>query len=149
MIVTDTFRYVNHYFCRFPQGRQMQKLREFLQEEMLRQGLSEWQLEKRAKGKITDTYIKDILTGKTKSIGVDKLNILAKALGADSVELFKMASGQVVTTKKQKPEDWTARGLVSVIEKILDSPELTAILKTTLAMNVKERRALLAYLKKK
>jgi hypothetical protein len=120
----------------------MEKLREFLQEEMQRQGLSEWQIEKRAGGKITDSYIKDILTGKTKSIGVDKLNALAKGLGADSMELFKLASGGSIVSKKKEQEPWTARGLVRVIERILESPDMIVILKAILSMKPAKIKAL-------
>jgi hypothetical protein len=120
----------------------MEKLRQFLQEEMQRQGLSEWQIQKRAGGEITDSYIKDILNGKTKSIGVDKLNALAKGLGADSMELFKLASGQGIVSKKKEQEPWTARGLVRVIDRILESPDLIAILKSVLSMKPSKLKTL-------
>lgn len=126
----------------------MEKLRAFLQEEMQRQGLTEWQIQKRADGEITDSYIKDILSGKTKSIGVDKLNALAKGLGADSIELFKLASGRGIVSKRKDQDPWTARGLVRVIDRILESPDLIAILKALLSMKPAKIKALKKQLEK-
>jgi transcriptional regulator with XRE-family HTH domain len=124
----------------------MEKLREFLREEMQRQGLTEWEIQKRAGGKITDSYIKDILNGKTKSIGVDKLNALAKGLRADSLELFKLASGQGIVTRKKDQDPWTARGLVRVIDRILVNPDLIAILKAILSMKPAKLKAVLRFI---
>jgi len=126
----------------------MEKLRKYLREEIDRQGLTEWQIQKRADGKITDSYIKDILNGKTKSIGIDKLNALAKGLGADSIELFKLASGESIVPQQREQEPWTARGLVRVIDRILESPDLIAILKAVLSMRPAKVKALKKQLEK-
>jgi len=126
----------------------MDKLREFLRNEIQRQGLTEWQIQKRSGGGITDSYIKDILNGKTKSIGVDKLNALAKGIGADSIELFKLASGKGIVSQKKDEDPWTSRGLVRVLERILDSPDLIAILKAVLSMKPAKIKALRKQLEK-
>jgi transcriptional regulator with XRE-family HTH domain len=107
----------------------MDKLRAYIREVMKQQGLSVAEIARRSGDKITDSYIFDILSGKTKSIGVEKINALAEGLGVESVELFKIASGH-----KPSPDP---------------TGELTAILKIIIGMTAKERTALLAYLKKK
>jgi len=127
----------------------MEKLREFLRNEMQRQGLTEWQIQKRAEGGITDSYIKDILNGKTKSIGVDKLNALAKGIGADSIDLFKLASGKDIAHQKKEQDPWTTMGLVRVLERILESPDLIAIIKAVLSMKPAQIKALRKSLEEK
>ena len=107
----------------------MEKLREYLRAVMEQKGLSVPEIERRSNRTIKQSYLFDILSGKTKYISVDKLNALALGIGVDSVELFKIASGY---TPSPDP-----------------ALELTAIFKIILAMNPKERTALLAYLRKK
>lgn len=107
----------------------MEKLREYLRAVMKQKGISVPEIQKRSGGTIKSSYIFDILSGKTKYISVDKLNALAKGLDVDSVELFKAASGY---TPSPDP-----------------ASELTAIFRIVLDMNPKERKALLAYLRKK
>jgi transcriptional regulator with XRE-family HTH domain len=107
----------------------MEKLREYLRAVMKQQDLSVPEIQKRSGNKIKQSYIFDILSGKTKHISVDKLNALALGLGVDSVELFKVASGY-----KPAPDP---------------ALEFSAILKIIAGMNPKERTALLAHLRKK
>jgi len=59
----------------------LKALRDYIEKVLAQKNLSRLQVEKRSKGKITDSYIKDILDGKTKSISVEKLNALAQGLG--------------------------------------------------------------------
>ena len=104
----------------------MDKLREHLRAVMEQKGLSVPEIEKHSNRTIGQSYIFDILSGKTKYISVDKLNALALGLGVDSVELFKVASGY---TPAPDP-----------------ALELAAIFKIILGMTPKERTALLAHL---
>jgi len=106
----------------------MEKLREYLRK-VKEQGTSVAQIARRSEGEITDSYIFDILSGKTKHISVDKLVALAKGLGMDSVDLFKLTIGY--TPAPDSTQD------------------LTAILKILTEMTPKERASLLASLRKK
>jgi len=111
----------------------MEKLREFLRSVVKlkgkKTGIPVAQIARQSGGTITDSYIFDILSGKTKYISVDKLNALAKGLGMDSVELFKITIGY-------KPSPDPGR-------------ELTTILRILVDMTPKERTTLLASLRKK
>lgn len=69
------------------------------------------------------------MSGKTKHIGVEKLEALALGLGMDSVELFKITIGY-------KPSPDAAQ-------------DLTIILRILTDMTPKERSVLLASLRKK
>ena len=104
----------------------MDKFRAFIQKTMAEKGLSAWQVQKRSGGKIKDSYIKDIVAGKTKSIGVEKLNALALGLDVDSIELFKLASGEDIV----HPSDpWPSQVLHQALGMIIESSELTKIVK--------------------
>jgi transcriptional regulator with XRE-family HTH domain len=111
----------------------MEKLREYLRSlaktKGKKTGMPVAQIARQSGGRITDSYIFDIMSGKTKYISVDKLEALALGLGMDSVELFKITIGY---TSSPDP------GL-----------ELAAILKIIAGMNPKDRTALLAHLRKK
>jgi transcriptional regulator with XRE-family HTH domain len=125
----------------------MEELRKYIQEFLDKTGLPRLQIEKRSGGKIKDSTIEDILSGRTKSISVDKLNALAEGMGVDAIELFKVASGKKTGFKHDDP--WPSHILVKTVEAIISSPELTEIVKDAVSMKSKERKALLAYLHKK
>ncbi len=108
----------------------MEKLRAYVIRIMQEKGLSEWQIQKRANGRVSDSYVKSIISGKAKSISVEKLNALAVGLGVDGVELYKIASGEDIP---QKEEDlWPGSVLLNALQKIMTSPELTALIKAIL-----------------
>ena len=107
----------------------MEKLRKYLKRIMKERNLLKSQIERQSGGEITDSYIGDILSGKTKHISIDKLQALALGLQMDSVELFKIACGYT-------PSDDPSQDLAQIFRIILD-------------MNPKERKALLAQLRKK
>ncbi len=111
----------------------MEKLREYLRSVVKvkgkKTGIPVAQVARQSGGTITDSYIFDILSGKTKHISVEKLEALAKGLGMDSVELFKITIGY-----KPSPDP---------------AQDLTTILKILTGMTPKEQAALLAYLRKK
>lgn len=108
----------------------MEKLRAYVIRIMQEKGLSEWQIQKRANGKVSDSYVKSIISGKAKSISVEKLNALAVGLGVDGVELYKIASGEDVP---QKEEDlWPSLVLLNALQKILTSPDLTGLIQAIL-----------------
>jgi len=105
----------------------MEKLREYLREVMDKKGLSEWQIEKRANGKIKDSYIADILSGKTKSISVEKLNALAEGLAVDGVELYRVASGEDIP---RTPEVlWPYDLLLKTMDRLIHDLDFGATVK--------------------
>lgn len=107
----------------------MEKLRTFLERTMKERSLSKAQIERQSGGEITDSYLADILSGKTKYISVEKLQALALGLQMDSVELFRITTGHT-------PADDISQDLTQIFRIILD-------------MNPKQRKVLLVYLKKK
>lgn len=107
----------------------MERLRKYLKQIMKERDLKKAQIERQSRGAITDSYLADILSGKTKHISVEKLEALALGLQMDSVELFKIVTGHT-------PADDTSQDLAAIFRIVLD-------------MNPKERAVLLASLRKK
>lgn len=106
----------------------MDRLRKYLKEVMDQRDLSVAEIERQSGGAIKDSYIFDIIAGKTKHISVDKLEALALGLQMDSVELFKITTGYSPTADP--------------------CSEILTLIKTALSMTPKERKGLLARLKK-
>jgi transcriptional regulator with XRE-family HTH domain len=119
----------------------MEKLRAYVIRVMQEKGLSEWQIQKRANGKVSDSYVKSIISGKAKSISVEKLNALAVGLGVDGVELYRVASGEDIPQKEEDP--WPGSVLLNALQKIMTNPELTTLTKTILRLKPAKIKAIL------
>jgi hypothetical protein len=91
----------------------MEKLRELIERAIKEQKLSVAEIVRRSGGRIKDSYIFDIQSGKTKSISVQKLNALADGLGVNRVELYMLVSGI------EEEESWTPQSLVRAIQKMI------------------------------
>ena len=91
----------------------MERLRKYLEKE-IKKGLKVAEIERRSGGKIKDSTIFDILSGKTKSITIEKLNALADGVGVNRVEFYKIVSGI------EDEEAWTPQSLVRAIQNMLD-----------------------------
>lgn len=124
----------------------MEELRQYIQQFLARTGLPRLQIQKRSGGKIKDSTIEDILSGKTKSISVDKLNALAEGMGVDAIELFKIASGKKAVFTHEDP--WPSYVLVKSIEKIISDPDLTKAVKALLGLKPGQLKTLLKQLEK-
>src|SRR6266446_1686121 len=55
--------------------------------------LTHHEVRKLASGKITDGYVRGIMTGKARNLSVDKLKALARGLGVSEDEIFRVARG--------------------------------------------------------
>ena len=55
--------------------------------------LTHQEVRKLARGKITDGYVRGIMTGKATNVSVDKLKALACGLGVSEDEIFRVARG--------------------------------------------------------
>lgn len=108
----------------------MDKLKAFIEEVMEKEGLSVAEIERRSGCEITDSHIFKILKGKAKSIGVDKLNALAKGLGVSNVQLLRVVSGEEVHYRNE--ELWPSHLLSKAIDRIVHDPDLGAVVKALL-----------------
>ena len=108
----------------------MEELIKLINGVMQKKGLSVLQIQKRSGGKIKDSFIFDILKGKTKTLSVEKGHALAEGLCVSAVEVFKAASGAAAQFEYTDP--WPSKALIGAIEKIVDNRDLTQIVKTLL-----------------
>jgi len=106
----------------------MEELITLINRVMQQKGLSVLQIQKRSGGKIKDSFIFDILKGKTKTLSVEKVHALAEGLGVSALDVFKAASGEGV--KFEYSEAWTPKALLRTMEAIADDPDLTQIVKS-------------------
>src|ERR1044072_4577544 len=100
----------------------MDRLKAFIEEVMEKEGISVAEIERRSGGEITDSHIFKILKGKAKSIGVDKLNALAKGLGVSNVDLLRVVSGEEIHYRSE--ELWPSPLLVKTIDRIIHDSDL-------------------------
>ena len=69
-----------------------------------KRGLKHHEVREMSGGKITDGYVRGIMTGKAKNPSVDKLKALARGLGVSEDEIFRVARG-VTTEGEAKTRD--------------------------------------------
>src|SRR5689334_13339340 len=117
----------------------MEKLRAYLRRVMDEKGLSEWELEKRSKGKIKDSYIKDILSGKTKSISVEKLNALADGLDLDGQNHNKIASSSNPPAAQEGARP--PGHFVKAVERMLHDTEFAGVVGALMRVKPSRHRA--------
>jgi len=106
-------------------------------------------VEIRSGNKIDDAYVLKILQGKSKYPSVIKLQALAKGLGVDEDELFKVARGLPLKGRYARGgEPWPGPVLAKAIAGIVSSPEMTKAVKILLALSPEKRRRLLKIIEK-
>jgi len=124
----------------------MDRLREYIRQMMRIKNLKAVDIQANSGGRITDAYISDILSGKTKRIGAEKIQALADGLDVDSIEVFKV----VVNYKEQYSKDpWPSSVLVRAMQQIIHNPELTKIVQALLKMKPSKVKAVLAFIESK
>lgn len=117
----------------------MEELAAYLRDTMKAKGIKGVDIEARSGGKITNSYISDIINGNTKNISVEKVNALAEGLGVDSVEVFQAASGKRIVESK---DWWPSYALLHTMQIVVANPDLTAIVKALVTMKPAKIKAL-------
>ncbi len=124
----------------------MDRLKAFIEEVMEKEGISVAEIERRSGGGITDSHIFKILKGKAKSIGVDKLNALAKGLGVSNIELLRVVSGEEIHYRNEEP--WPSALLLKTMDRIVNDPDLGAVVKAAFRLKPAKLKALKKQLEK-
>ncbi len=91
--------------------------------------LTHQEVRKLARGKITDGYVRGIMTGKARNPSVDKLKALARGLGVSEDEIFRVARGlpQDADSKSQEQES-NYRLIVNLMSASLKNKTLSELL---------------------
>lgn len=85
-------------------------------------------------------------SSKAKSIGVDKLNALAKGLGVSNVELLRVVSGEEIHYRSEEP--WPSALLLKTMDRIVHDEDLGAVVKAALRLKPAKLKALKKQLEK-
>jgi transcriptional regulator with XRE-family HTH domain len=102
-------------------------LAEYVKKVMKEKKLSGAEVERRSEGLISDSYLKDITSGKTKRPSLETLKGLARGLGVSYYdELLRVASGDPLE------KGWTPESLADAIQRIVSSEGLTEIVQAGL-----------------
>jgi transcriptional regulator with XRE-family HTH domain len=102
-------------------------LREYLKGQIKEKNITAKEIERRSKGKVTDTHIGAILAGTTQNPTVKIIVGLAEGLEVNPVEVFKAAAS--IHQELTSPV-WTPRTLIQVMGQAVDNEELGQIIQS-------------------
>jgi transcriptional regulator with XRE-family HTH domain len=105
------------------------------------------EVERKADGQITNSYISKILNGTVTNLTVEKIAALARGLGVDGREIFDIAYGEsedlVHGAHSDNPPD--ALMLIDIMQKIALSPQLMEILQEVIELYPEEYPVVMKY----
>ena len=105
------------------------------------------EVERKADGQITNSYISKILNGTVTNLTVEKIAALARGLGVDGREIFDIAYGESEDlghgAHNNNPPD--ALMLIDVMQKIALSPQLMEILQEVIELYPEEYPVVMKY----
>lgn len=118
-------------------------LSEYVQQVMAEKGLNQADVARNSQGLISDSYLQDIISGKTKRPSLETLKGLAKGLGVSYYdEVLRVASGDTLE------KGWTPESLVYALGKIIRSDALTDAVQQLVKMPDEEVQSVCRRLKK-
>ena len=111
-------------------GANKKALSQYIKRIMDKEGLRICDVWMRAAGDITESYIGEMLRGTARNPSVSKLKALARGLGVDAAELFRVAAG---IGESEKPAISAADVshslmLLDLMKRIIASPELSGLM---------------------
>jgi len=105
------------------------------------------EVERKADGQITNSYISKMLNGTVTNLTVEKIAALARGLGVDGREIFDIAYGEsedlAQAVRSDSPPD--ALMLIDVMQKIALSPPLMEILQEVIELYPEEYPVVMKY----
>lgn len=91
--------------------------------------LTHQEVRRLARGKITDGYVRGLMTGKARNPSVDKLKALAVGLGVSEDEIFRVARGLPFDADgKSQEQESNYRLIVNLMAASLKNKPLTELL---------------------
>jgi transcriptional regulator with XRE-family HTH domain len=105
-------------------------LSKYIKSVMDERGLRIHDVKQRAAGDITESYIGEMLRGSASNPSVSKLRALARGLGVDAAELFKVAAGMEEPGAATPAAGDIAHSLMmlDMMRKIVTSPDLVQLM---------------------
>lgn len=121
-------------------------LSEFVRRVLKLKGLTQKDVQRISRGRITDGYVASITVGRATNLSVGKLRALADGLGVDVDTLFQVACG---VPDDRLRRTYTDDGLkvLETVQKAVTSPDVSEILREAVRMSPEERSLLLKSMK--
>ena len=95
--------------------------------------------------KITDAYVGSIIRGRANNPSVEKLQALARGLGVDENEIFRVARGMTgggsVANREGNP--WNSLMIVRMMEQVVSQPGVKEILEEIVELSEEDRAVVL------
>lgn len=123
----------------------VETLAEYVTRIMQEKDLRAKDVERRSGNEIDDAYVIKIMKGTTTNPSISKTQALARGLGVDEDELFRVARGLPLKGKHTRGgEPWPGPVLAKAIERIVSNPELTRAVQTLLSLKPAKLKAIVA-----
>jgi transcriptional regulator with XRE-family HTH domain len=118
--------------------------REYVRRVMDAKGLTQKDVQHLSGGKITDSYVASILTGRAKNLSVEKIKALAQGLGVEAEDLFRVACG---LSEKPEPSGRASTSdallILEIVHKLLSSADMLEIMNEVALLSPEDRAVLL------
>jgi len=120
---------------------------EFVRRVLKLKGLTQKDVQRISRGRITDGYVASITVGRATNLSVAKIQALADGLGVDVDTLFQVACG-VSDDKIRRTYTDDSLMILETVQKAVTSPDVSEILREAVRMSPEERRVLLKSMKR-
>lgn len=126
-------------------SKSKETLGQYVSRVMRQKGLSQRDVVSRAGEEIAGSYISGIVSGQIDNLSMNKFKALARGLGVNVVELFVIASGEVITTARSQRNAGIAdmAAFLELMKKVAEDPDLIEILQMAATLKAEERKAVL------
>ena len=95
--------------------------------------------------KITDAYVSSIVRGRARNLSVDKLKALARGLGVDEDEIFRVArrGTDYGSDENRAADPWHSVKVLRLIEQLISHPDVREILEAVMKLSEEDREIVL------
>jgi transcriptional regulator with XRE-family HTH domain len=95
--------------------------------------------------KITDAYVGSIINGRARNLSVEKLQALARGLGVDEDEIFRVARGAADSgpVDNRTGDPWHSVMFLRLMERIISDPDINQILDIVADLSEEDRAIVL------
>ena len=124
-------------------------LSRYVQRKVKEQHLSRRDVSVRSGGEIGESYVGAIMNGTCANVTIDKLRALARGIGADEMELARIALGSAVAPAiAAVTDDEHSLILVDIRKKVIISSDVAEIARHLVQLSPRERNSVLRFVRK-
>jgi transcriptional regulator with XRE-family HTH domain len=95
--------------------------------------------------RITDAYVGSIIKGRARNLSVEKLQALARGLGVDEDEIFRVARGAAGSdpVDNRAGDPWHSVMFLRLMERVVSDPDVKEILDVLVELSEEDRAIVL------